>query len=211
MKITIDSFANGSPIPAKFAFGQIPAEGRFALSGNVNPSIAWSDAPEGTKSFALICHDPDVPSSGDDVNQEGRTVPADLPRVDFYHWVVVNIPANVSEILEGADSLGVTAKGKTAGQRSYGKTGINSYTDWFAGDGEMGGNYGGYDGPCPPWNDSIIHHYYFTVYALDIDQLDLHGPFTGADALAAMKGHVLGQASHIGTYSMNPDVVALAV
>ncbi len=211
MKITIDSFANGSPIPAKFAFGQIPAEGRFALSGNVNPSIAWSDAPEGTKSFALICHDPDVPSSGDDVNQEGRRVPADLPRVDFYHWVVVNIPANVSEILEGADSLGVTAKGKTAGQRSYGKTGINSYTDWFAGDGEMGGNYGGYDGPCPPWNDSIIHHYYFTVYALDIDQLDLHGPFTGADALAAMKGRVLGQASHIGTYSMNPDVVALAV
>ncbi|WP_299295430.1 YbhB/YbcL family Raf kinase inhibitor-like protein [uncultured Tateyamaria sp.] len=206
MDITLKAWAHGAPIPEKFAFGKIPAEGRFDTSDNINPEISWSNVPEGTKSFAVIMHDPDVPSSGEDVNQEGKTVPADLPRVDFYHWVVVNIPASTRDIAEGADSLGVTPGGKTAGQRSYGKTGINSYTDWFAGDADMGGNYGGYDGPCPPWNDSIIHHYHVTVYALDVEELDLDGAFTGADALAAFEGHVLAEASHMGTYSMNRDL-----
>jgi Raf kinase inhibitor-like YbhB/YbcL family protein len=210
MEITLKSWANGAPVPEKFAFGKIPAEGRFETSDNINPAIGWSDAPEGTKSFAVIMHDPDVPSSGEDVNQEGKTVPADLPRVDFYHWVLVNIPATLREIPEGADSLGVTPGGKTAGQRSYGQTGINSYTDWFAGDADMGGDYGGYDGPCPPWNDSIMHHYHFTVYALDVEQLDFEGTFTGADALAAIEGHVLARASHMGTYNMNRDLGSIA-
>lgn len=210
MKISIDSWADGSPIPAKFAFGDIPAEGPFALSGNISPKVAWSGAPEGTKSFALIVHDPDVPSSAEYVNQVGKVVPPDLPRVEFYHWVLVNIPADAREIAEGADSNGVVAKGKTPGTQPYGKTGINSYTDWFAGDADMNGNYGGYDGPCPPWNDSIMHHYHFTVYALDVAQLSLDDPFTGTDALAAMKGHVLAEAVHIGTYSMNPKVRAAA-
>jgi len=206
MKLSVDGVANGAPISPKFAFGNIPAEGHFERSGNINPRLAWSDAPEGTKSFAVIVHDPDVPSSGEDVNQEGKIVPSDLPRVDFYHWVLVNIPADLSEIAEGADSSGVTPTGKTAGQRPHGRTGINSYTDWFAGDTDMGGDYGGYDGPCPPWNDSIMHHYHFTVYALDFETLNLDGAFTGAQALAAMDGHILGQASQMGTYSMNPEV-----
>lgn len=87
------------------------------------PRFVGTGVPAGTKSFALICVDPDVPSSGDDVNQEGRSVPADLPRVDFYHWVVVNIPAGLRSIAEGADSAGVTAKGKTPGQQPHGLTG----------------------------------------------------------------------------------------
>jgi hypothetical protein len=206
MKLILDSWQTGAPIPAKFAFGDIPAEGRFALSDNINPHVVWSDAPKGTKSFALIMHDPDVPSVGDDVNQEGKVVAADLPRVDFYHWVLVNIPADLREIAEGADSSGVTPKGKTPGVLAHGTTGINSYTDWFAGDADMGGHYGGYDGPCPPWNDSILHHYHITVYALGVEKLDLSGPFNGAQALEAMEGHVLEQAAHIGTYSMNPKV-----
>ena len=100
----------------------------------------------------------------------------------------------------------MTPRGKTAGLRSYGRTGINSYTDWFSGDADMGGEYGGYDGPCPPWNDSIVHHYHFTVYALDVERVHLDGTFTGPDALAAIKGHVLAEASHIGTYTMNRDL-----
>lgn len=206
MKFTVDGVANGAPISPKFAFGNIPNDGHFELSDNINPTLSWSNAPAGTKSFAIIVHDPDVPSSGKDVNQEGKIVPSDLPRVDFYHWVLVNIPADLATIAEGADSAAVTPTGKKAGQQPHGLTGINSYTDWFAGDADMGGNYGGYDGPCPPWNDSIMHHYYFTIYALDVESLDLDGAFTGAQALAAMKNHVLAQASQMGTYSMNPDV-----
>ena len=82
---------------------------------------------------------------------------------------------------------------------------MNSYTDWFAGDADMGGDYGDYDGCCPPWNDSIIHHYHFTLYALDVATVDLPDQFTGADALAAIKGHVLAEGRRSGTYSLNPD------
>ncbi|PID50355.1 MAG: YbhB/YbcL family Raf kinase inhibitor-like protein [Proteobacteria bacterium] len=208
MEIKINSWANGAAIPEKFAFGKIPNEGHFALSSNVNPTIAWRGAPEETQSYAIICHDPDAPSSSEFVNQEGKTVPADLARVDFYHWVLVNIPAHITQIAEGEDSTSVTPKGKHPEQKAYGLTGINSYTDWFAGDAEMAGNYGGYDGPCPPWNDSIPHRYYFTVYALDVETLNLHGAFTGTEALAALEGHILAKASHMGTYSMNPKLVA---
>jgi len=206
MKISVKNCPTGAAIPTKFAFGKIPAEGHFELSTNVNPAISWRDAPIGTKSFAIICHDPDVPSSGEDVNQEGKTVPADLPRVDFYHWVLVDVPSSMSEIAEGADSSGVTPKGKAPNQQPHGITGVNSYTDWFAGDADMGGSYGGYDGPCPPWNDSIMHHYYFTIYALNVETVGLSGAFTGADALAAIDGHVIAEASHMGTYTMNPNL-----
>ena len=51
-----------------------------------------------------------------------------------------------------------------------------------------------------------MHHYHFTVYALDVEHLDFEGTFTGADALAEIEGLVLARASHIGTYSMNRDV-----
>ena len=154
--VTIDGWENGVAIPERFAFCQPAQEGHVTLGANRSPGIAWSEAPAGTASFAIICHDPDVPSVGDDVNQEGRTIPADLPRVDFYHWVLVDIPANLSELAEGTDSDGVTAGGKPPGTTDHGTRGINNYTDWFAGDADMKGEYGGYDGPCPPWNDTLI-------------------------------------------------------
>lgn len=70
----------------------------------------------------------------------------------------------------------------------------------------MGGNYFGYDGPCPPWNDEIKHHYVFTVYALNIASVPLVGAFTGADALSAIQPHILDRASITGIYSLNPQV-----
>ena len=63
----------------------------MTFSDNLNPHLAWSDVPAGTRSLALICHDFDVPSRPDDVNQPDREVPSDLPRVDFFHWVLVDI------------------------------------------------------------------------------------------------------------------------
>jgi Raf kinase inhibitor-like YbhB/YbcL family protein len=179
------------------------------MGANRNPALAWSEIPPETKSLVLICHDPDVPSKPDDVNQEGRSVPPDLPRIDFYHWLVVDIPAQAVSIQEGEFSDGVTARGKdgSAGPRGT-RQGLNNYTQWFAGDAEMQGNYFGYDGPCPPWNDSIVHHYHFTLYALDVKRCPVGGGFTGAQLLEAIGSHVLAQAKIIGTFSLNPAVPA---
>ena len=204
MKIESSSFGNGSAIPADFAFGKRgDSEAPSALSSNRNPALRWHDAPEGTRSFALVCVDPDVPSSGETVNRKDVDVPVDLPRTDFYHWVVADIPADCSGIAEGACSDGITPHGKLnpagpAGSRH----GINDYTGWFAGDPDMQGDYHGYDGPCPPFNDPRLHHYHFRLFALDVDSLTLPSRFGGADLLQAMKGHVLAEAEIHGTYSL---------
>lgn len=205
MKIWSDSFADREAIPSRYALGKHDPETHVTLSDNVSPHLAWSGLPEGTRSLALICHDPDVPSKPDDVNQEGRTVPADLPRVDFFHWVMVDV-APGGELAEGEFSRGVTPHGKDgpAGPRGT-RAGLNGYTQWFEGDPEMQGQYFGYDGPCPPWNDSIVHHYHFTLYALDVERLPIEGTFDGPAARAALEGHILGQAALVGTYAINPD------
>ena len=205
MKLTSESFVDGGVIPVEFAFGRIDPKQHITLSDNRNPHLAWDDVPPGTRSFAIICHDYDVPSKPDDVNQEGREVPADLPRVDFYHWVLVDLPADCRSVAAGSHSDGVTPKGKPGAAAPGGaRHGINDYTSWFASDPDMAGDYYGYDGPCPPWNDSIVHHYVFTVYALDVAQLSVQGRFTGPDALKAINEHTLGQASITGTFTLNP-------
>lgn len=209
MKLISHSFAEGQRIPGEFAFAVMDARNHVALSSNRNPHLAWQDAPAGTQSFALICCDPDVPSRGDDVNQEGKTVPADLPRVDFFHWTVIDLPASTQEIAAASHSHGVTTRGK-AGPRAPGdapwRHGLNDYTGWFANDHDMNGDYYGYDGPCPPWNDERLHHYHFRLYALDVPMLAVAEHFTAADALRAMHGHVLAMAQLTGTYTLNSAV-----
>jgi hypothetical protein len=74
----------------------------------------------------------------------------------------------------------------------------------------MAGEYFGYDGPCPPWNDEIVHRYHFTVYALDLDRCPVEGTFTGPDVLKAVEGHVLGEGSMVGTYAIYPKARARA-
>jgi Raf kinase inhibitor-like YbhB/YbcL family protein len=205
MKLHSDSFSDGAAIPGEFAFAVIDLSTHVALSKNRNPHLAWSDTPAVARSFALICHDYDVPSRGDDVNKEGREIPSSLPRVDFFHWLLLDIPPAMREIAAGSQSEGVVARGKPGPKAPGGmRHGINDYTGWFASDPNMKGHYYGYDGPCPPWNDSIIHHYVFTVYALDIPSLDVRGDLTGANARAALAGHVLARAHLTGTYTLNP-------
>lgn len=207
MQISSTSFADGQRIPGEFAFAVPDAASRIKLSSNRNPHLQWRDAPAGTKSFVLICHDPDVPSKPDDVNQEGRSVPASLPRVDFYHWLLVDIPAGTTEIRAGEFADGITPRGKPGPQAPHGtRHGVNDYTAWFAGDKDMEGSYFGYDGPCPPWNDEIRHRYVFTLYALDVEKCPVAGTFKGADVLQAIDGHVLAKASITGTYALNPAV-----
>ncbi|ALM84941.1 YbhB/YbcL family Raf kinase inhibitor-like protein [Bordetella sp. N] len=207
MKLASLSFSDNEALSERYAFGRIDAQTKIALADNCNPQFSWDDVPEGTRSFALVCHDPDVPSKPDDVNQEGRLVPADLPRVDFYHWALIDLAPETREIEEGAFSNGITPRGKGGPLAPQGtRQGVNSYTDWFAADHDMSGDYFGYDGPCPPWNDALLHHYVFTLYALSVPKLELEGAFTGADVLAAIKGKVLAQASLTGTYTLNPDL-----
>lgn len=215
MKLTSLGIINGQAIHPRYAFGKQDKETHIALSTNLNPDFSWTDVPEGTKSFVMIVVDTDAPTKPDDVNREDREVPADLPRADFYHWVMVDIPADCREIAEGAYSKTVTPKGKSGplvGGSLVGheetRHGLNNYTEWFANDADMKGEYFGYDGPCPPFNDSIPHRYYFTLYALDVEKLSVSGAFTAQAVLAAMEGHVLAKDTLMGTYTLNPRLTA---
>ncbi len=203
MKLRSNSFDDGATIPTRLAFGRPSADGRVELSENLNPHLAWSDAPAGTRSFVVRCIDVDVPTVGDDVNRDGRTVPWDLPRTDFAHWLLVDIPADVTSIDEGAHCSGITVGGKDGGDAPAPmRHGINDYTDWFSGDVDMRGDYFGYDGPGPPWNDERVHHYHFSVYATDLDAIPVDGAFSDADLMKALEGHILADATIVGSYAI---------
>ncbi len=201
------NFGHKQRIPAEFAFGAPDPATHIRLSNNRNPHLRWTGVPSTAKSLVLLCVDTDVPTRPDDVNQEGRIVPANLPRTEFYHWVMVDIMPSVSEIKAGACSDGIAARGKRspAGPPSS-RQGLNDYTSWFAGDGDMGGQYFGYDGPCPPWNDALLHHYHFILYAIDLARCPVEGAFTGPQVRAAIANHILAEAKLTGTYALNPAV-----
>jgi Raf kinase inhibitor-like YbhB/YbcL family protein len=205
MKLWSDSIRDGEPIPPEYAFGKHDPDAHMTFAGNESPHLAWSDLPEGTQSLVLVCVDPDAPSKADDVNQEGKVVPRDLPRADFYHWLLVDLPPDSSPLNQGEFSKGVTQKGKHMPEGPRGtRQGLNDYTDFLAGDASLAGKYYGYDGPCPPWNDEIVHRYRFTLYATDLKRCPVDGEFRAPDLLKAIEGHVLGEASLTGTYAINP-------
>jgi hypothetical protein len=121
--------------------------------------------------------------------------------------VLVDLPPDTPAIARGEFSSGITPRGKPGPHAPRNaRQGLNDYTGWFAGDKDMAGNYFGYDGPCPPWNDAIAHRYVFTLFALDVRRLDVAGVFNGAAVRDAMAAHVLEQASVSGRYTLNPDV-----
>lgn len=208
MQIRSDSFEHMLAIPGEFAFGVPDTSEHVALSDNRNPHLAWSEIPEGTRSFVICCIDTDVPTKPDDVNQEGREIPDTLPRTEFVHWLIADIPAGISDLDAGSCSDGIVSGGKTKPSGPDGSIqGINDYTGWFAGDADMAGDYLGYDGPCPPWNDSLIHHYHFTVYAIDQESLELPAGFDLTALRKALDGRVLGEATLTGTYTLNPRLL----
>jgi hypothetical protein len=201
MRIRSDSFEHGKPMPAEFALGA-----RDGFGGNRNPHLAWSDVPDGTRSFALLCIDTDAPTDASLANQDGVEIPVAHPRGDFMHWAMADIPADVREIAAGSCSDGVSKGGKQDPNGPDGaRQGLNDYTGWFQGDADMGGDYLGYDGPYPPANDLRTHRYFFRVFALDVDQLELPAKFSAGDVLRAMQGHVLAESSAYGTYALHPE------
>ena len=203
MKIHSDSFEHGKPIPPDFAMGA--RDGEDGFGGNRNPHLSWSEAPEGTRSFVLLCIDTDAPTDGALVADDSNDIPVAHPRGDFVHWAVVDIPAGVDAIAAGSCSDGITPHGKPAGSDAGGRRGLNDYTGWFAGNDAMGGDYFGYDGPYPPPHDARVHRYFFRVFALDVANLDLPAAFTAADVFRAIHGHLLDEASTYGTYSLHRE------
>ena len=93
MRIWSDSFEHRGEIPLEFAMGQ--ADG---FAGNRNPHLAWDGVPEGTKSFALLCIDPDVPTVAAMVGRADVQIPVEQPRTDFVHWAMADIAADVRSI-----------------------------------------------------------------------------------------------------------------
>ncbi len=146
------AFAHQEPIPSQYS-----CEG-----ADISPPLAWSGAPAGTKSFALIVDDPDAPDPK-------------APQRTWVHWVVYNLPASATSLPAGSAASGLP---------SGTKSGLN---DW---------KKAGYGGPCPPIGR---HRYFHKLYALDSLLADLGQP-SKAQLLAAMKGHVLGEAQLVGTY-----------
>src|SRR5215472_11832772 len=132
--------------------------------GNVSPALQWQGAPADTKSFALTVYDPDAPTGS-----------------GWWHWVVFNIPVNVTALPKNAGDV----KSNLAPAGS-----VQSRTDFGA---------PGWGGPCPPKGDKP-HRYIFTIFALDVDHLD-----AGADSSPALVGfnlhfHTLAKARLIGNY-----------
>jgi Raf kinase inhibitor-like YbhB/YbcL family protein len=158
-KLTSREIAADSTIDRKFEFNG------FGCSGeNKSPSLEWSGAPDGTKSYALTVYDPDAPTGS-----------------GFWHWFVVNIPGNVTELASNAGAIGGAnlPKGAKHVRIDYG--------------------IHGFGGPCPPQGDPP-HRYIFTVHALKVDRLDIPDDATAAVAGFMVNANSLGKASFTAKY-----------
>jgi hypothetical protein len=204
LKVKVDSIKSGGMIATQYAFCKAVAKGHAGPAEDISPPISWSKGPKGTESYAIILNDTDSPKTDrDKMNKEGMTIPNTAERQTFYHWVLVDIPANVRKLKKGADSSARVVHGKTKAA-AVGTHGLNMFTMAFASNDAMKGKYLGYDGPCPPWNDDNVHHYHFYVYALSVKSLGLPADFDGPAAEAAMKGKILAEGKFDAVFVTNP-------
>ncbi len=145
------AFREGAVIPAKYTCDGV----------DVSPALTWSGAPAGTRSFALIADDPDAPAG------------------TWVHWVLYNLPADVSELPENIAKVeSLDLGGARQGRNDFRRP--------------------GYGGPCPP--PGPAHRYLFKLYAVDT-RLQLKAGAQKKDVEAAMEGHLLGTAQLMGTYA----------
>lgn len=115
----------------------------FGCSGdNVSPDLQWTGAPKDTKFFAVTVYDPDAPTGS-----------------GWWHWVIFNIPADVTSLdSKAGNERGTLPKGAIQSRTDFGKP--------------------GYGGPCPPAGDKP-HKYTFRVIALK-DKIPLDQDASGA-------------------------------
>jgi Raf kinase inhibitor-like YbhB/YbcL family protein len=202
LEVTVGGLTPDGRLPPSAAY--CPPTKMDPSEYNISPSVAWSPGPRATRSYALIMTDLDVPKDLSLINKPGVTISADTPRVPFIHWVLVDIPPSINALKRGAEGDGFVPKGKPIGPTPYGLRGANVFSHFYPADSELAGTRGGYDGPCPPHNDTVPHRYVTRVYALDVPTLGLRGLFFGEDALRAMRGHVLAVGEAEAKYSANP-------
>jgi len=189
--------------------GFLPLSAAFCLPQgkpqDQNPGLIWSAGPPGTKSYALIMTDLDVPKNLSLINRPGITIPATAPRMKIYHWVLIDIPAATTAIAAGQDSSAFLPGGKPPGPGPIGTRGTNDYWPFFnkrpGAPAAMKGPYAGYDGPCPPNNDLKTHDYEFQVFALNVAKLPLTGKFFAPAVLKAIHGHVLAEGETSAKFS----------
>jgi Raf kinase inhibitor-like YbhB/YbcL family protein len=149
IKVSSEAFEEGGMIPAKYTCDE----------DDISPPLAWDSIPEGTKTLALICDDPDAPMG------------------TWVHWVLFNLPVDISELPENVPPERELESGAKQGTNDFGRI--------------------GYGGPCPPGG---THRYYFKLCALDA-VLDLEAGARKPQLLEAMEGHILAKGQLMGRYS----------
>ncbi|WP_130834454.1 kinase inhibitor [[Erwinia] mediterraneensis] len=152
MRVYSQDFNDGDKMPERHVFNGMGYQG-----DNLSPHLAWDEVPEGTKSFVVTCYDPDAPTGS-----------------GWWHWVVANIPAQVTVLPQGAGS-GVAELPADA---------IQTRTDF---------GQNGYGGAAPPQGES--HRYIFSVHALDVEKLDVDENASGAMVGFNVHFHALASAS----------------
>ncbi len=141
------------------------ADAQVADGGNTSPQLSWSRQPDGTKSFVVTCFDPDAPTPS-----------------GFWHWVAVDIPANVTELATGAgDSDDTLPEGAFHMRNDAGES--------------------AYSGAAPPEGDHP-HRYYFVVHAVGEDKLGVDANVSPAVVSFNLAFKTLGRAQIIGTYQI---------
>ncbi len=207
MKLWSDGWTNGDTLPQRYALGRIDGAGQLVFGDNISPHLCWSAPPAGTLSLALIGQDFDAPAWPADAPRPSDRWRADVPRSDFFHWLLIDLPPTLRELPEGLFSQGFSARGKPqAAPLAGARQGLNDLTQRFADDAALAGAYHGYDGPYPPPEDPLVHHYAFTLFALAVPRLALPAGFTGHQLRQALPGQVLADATLSGTYCLNPQL-----
>ena len=159
LTVSSTSIQDNGRLPEKHVF-----DGWGMSGGNVSPQLSWSDPPEGTNGYAVTCFDPDAPTPS-----------------GFWHWLLVGIPADVTNLDEGAGTADKAPQGAFHVANDFGEK--------------------KYDGAAPPAGDHN-HRYLFAVHALDTDDLGLDDSASAAVTAFTMGGHTLARGVISASYTV---------